>query len=140
MILAVLSGSRGTLMPFIIVLLLLLLAMGIYRSPAVSLMPDLTPSPVRSRANAVINLMLFAVSQANLVMAIPAFFVGWYLSLITLKYHSIKPAVQVHIALSLFLCLMDIAPESMDSAAVKNAISGSTFGVLVCPEMITVRR
>jgi len=57
MILAVLSGSRGTLMPFIIVLLLLLLAMGIYRSPAVSLMPDLTPSPVRSRANAVINLM-----------------------------------------------------------------------------------
>jgi len=59
------------------------------------------------------SAMLFAVSQANLVMAIPAFFVGWYLSLITLKYHSIKPAVQVHIALSLFLCLMDIAPESM---------------------------
>jgi hypothetical protein len=59
------------------------------------------------------SAMLFAVSQANLVMAIPAFFVGWYLSLITLKYHSIRPAVQVHIVLSLFLVLMDIAPESM---------------------------
>jgi Na+/melibiose symporter-like transporter len=31
--------------------------MGIYRSPAVSLMPDLTPAPHRSSANAIINLM-----------------------------------------------------------------------------------
>ena len=31
--------------------------MGIYRSPAVSLMPDLTPAPFRSTANAIINLM-----------------------------------------------------------------------------------
>ncbi|WP_026516075.1 MFS transporter [Butyrivibrio sp. MC2021] len=42
---------------FIIVLLLLLVAMGTYRSPAVSLMPDLTPAPFRSSANAIINLM-----------------------------------------------------------------------------------
>lgn len=34
-----------------------LIAMGIYRSPAVALMPDLTPKPLRSKANAVINLM-----------------------------------------------------------------------------------
>ncbi len=31
--------------------------MGTYRSPAVALMPDLTPKPLRSKANAVINLM-----------------------------------------------------------------------------------
>ena len=31
--------------------------MGLYRSPAVALMPDLTPNHLRSRANAVINLM-----------------------------------------------------------------------------------
>ena len=31
--------------------------MGIYRSPAVSLMPDVTPKPLRSKANAVINFM-----------------------------------------------------------------------------------
>lgn len=34
-----------------------LLSMGLYRSPAVALMPDLTPKPLRSQANAVINLM-----------------------------------------------------------------------------------
>lgn len=34
-----------------------LLAMGLYRSPAVALMPDLTPNALRSKANAVINLM-----------------------------------------------------------------------------------
>ncbi len=42
---------------FIIVLALLLIAMGTYRSPAVALMPDVTPKPLRSKANAIINLM-----------------------------------------------------------------------------------
>jgi len=38
-------------------LFLVLISMGTYRSPAVALMPDLTPKNLRSRANAVINLM-----------------------------------------------------------------------------------
>ena len=42
---------------FIIGLGLLLIAMGTYRSPAVALMPDVTPKPLRSKANAIINLM-----------------------------------------------------------------------------------
>ena len=42
---------------FIVVLGLLLVSMGTYRSPAVALMPDVTPKPLRSRANAIINLM-----------------------------------------------------------------------------------
>ena len=45
------------LVSFIIVLGLLLIAMGTYRSPAVALMPDVTPKPLRSKANAIINLM-----------------------------------------------------------------------------------
>ena len=45
------------LISFIVVLGLLLIAMGIYRSPAVALMPDVTPKPLRSKANAIINLM-----------------------------------------------------------------------------------
>ena len=45
------------LVSFVIVLGLLLIAMGTYRSPAVALMPDVTPKPLRSRANAIINLM-----------------------------------------------------------------------------------
>lgn len=42
---------------FIISLLILLIAMGLYRSPAVALMPDLTPNKLRSKGNAIINLM-----------------------------------------------------------------------------------
>lgn len=42
---------------FIGILGALLVAMGTYRSPAVALMPDVTPKPLRSRANAIINLM-----------------------------------------------------------------------------------
>ena len=42
---------------FISLLGCLLVAMGTYRSPAVALMPDVTPKPLRSKANAIINLM-----------------------------------------------------------------------------------
>ena len=42
---------------FVITLGLLLVTMGTYRSPAVALMPDVTPKPLRSKANAIINLM-----------------------------------------------------------------------------------
>lgn len=48
---------RGSLTVFLISLGLLLLAMGTYRSPAVALMPDVTPKALRSKANAIINLM-----------------------------------------------------------------------------------
>ncbi len=42
---------------FIILLLLTLIAMALFRSPAVALMPDVTIKPLRSQGNAVINLM-----------------------------------------------------------------------------------
>ena len=42
---------------FILILLVVLVAMSSFRTPAVSLMPDVTPKPLRSKANAVINLM-----------------------------------------------------------------------------------
>ena len=51
------APSTGKLVGFAAVLGLLLVAMGTYRSPAVALMPDVTPNPLRSRANAIINLM-----------------------------------------------------------------------------------
>ena len=49
--------ERYPLPVFLVFLGLLLLAMGVYRSPAVALMPDVTPKPLRSKGNAVINLM-----------------------------------------------------------------------------------
>ena len=51
------NGGRWRFVAFIVVLGGLLVAMGSYRSPAVALMPDVTPKPLRSRANAIINLM-----------------------------------------------------------------------------------
>lgn len=51
------APGGGKIALFICVLGLLLVAMGTYRSPAVALMPDITPKPLRSKANAIINLM-----------------------------------------------------------------------------------
>ena len=51
------AASTGKMAAFIVILGLLLVAMGTYRSPAVALMPDVTPKPLRSKANAIINLM-----------------------------------------------------------------------------------
>jgi len=42
---------------YLAVLFLVLVAMASFRSPAVALMPDVTPKPLRSQANAMINLM-----------------------------------------------------------------------------------
>ena len=51
------APAAGKLVAFVVILGFLLVAMGTYRSPAVALMPDVTPKPLRSRANAIINLM-----------------------------------------------------------------------------------
>lgn len=51
------ADHTENLILFVVGLFLLLLAMGTYRSPAVALMPDLTPKVLRSKANAIINLM-----------------------------------------------------------------------------------
>ena len=51
------SQSELKIILFIATLALVLISMGIYRSPAVALMPDVTPKPLRSKGNAIINLM-----------------------------------------------------------------------------------
>lgn len=57
LILIPLANQMKSLVLFIFALTLTLIAMQSYRSPAVALMPDLTPKPLRSKANAIINLM-----------------------------------------------------------------------------------
>ena len=54
---AITSENLGLLIGFISVLLLLLISMATFRSPAVALMPDVTVKPLRSKGNAIINLM-----------------------------------------------------------------------------------
>ena len=51
-------AAHSRMLPlFIAALALVLISMSVYRSPAVALMPDVTPKPLRSKGNAIINLM-----------------------------------------------------------------------------------
>ena len=47
----------NSLMGVILLMMLVLIIMQGYRSPAVALMPDITPKPLRSKANGIINLV-----------------------------------------------------------------------------------
>lgn len=51
------KSNYSNLIWFMIILFFVLVAMSTFRTPAVSLMPDVTPKPLRSKANAIINLM-----------------------------------------------------------------------------------
>ena len=62
------AANMRNLWFFVIALLLSLIAMGTFRSPAVSLMPDVTPKPLRSKGNAIINLMGAVGGVSALVM------------------------------------------------------------------------
>lgn len=57
MVLLPVADNVVSLPLFVIVLLFTLVSMATYRSPAVALMPDVTPKPLRSQANGIINLM-----------------------------------------------------------------------------------
>ena len=64
------AQNPTTLIVFVALLLAVLIAMAIFRSPAVALMPDVTIKPLRSKANAVINLMGTAGGILVLVLGI----------------------------------------------------------------------
>ena len=66
------AQSPVTLIFFMILLLAVLVAMSVFRSPAVALMPDVTPKPLRSKGNAIINLM--GASGGILVLALGIIF------------------------------------------------------------------
>lgn len=68
MILLPISDNLVNLPMFIIALFITLVAMSVYRSPAVALMPDVTPKPLRSKANGVINLMGALGAVVSLVL------------------------------------------------------------------------
>jgi maltose/moltooligosaccharide transporter len=80
------AGSPTTFVLFMAMLLAALVAMATFRSPAVALMPDVTIKPLRSKANAIINLMgafggiasiiiltVFALDKRSYVGYAPAF-------------------------------------------------------------------
>lgn len=68
MILIPISAQSNNFILFFISQGIVLIAMSTYRSPAVALMPDLTPKPLRSKANSIINLMGASGAIFTLIM------------------------------------------------------------------------
>ena len=64
------SKNYVPLISFIVLLLVVLVSMAIFRSPAVALMPDVTVKPLRSKGNAIINLLGTAGGIIVLVLGI----------------------------------------------------------------------
>ena len=56
-VLSMTLNNIWVIITFIAILLIVLIAMATFRSPAVALMPDVTVKPLRSKANAIINLV-----------------------------------------------------------------------------------
>ena len=87
---AITKESFGSLVGFTIVLLLVLVAMATFHSPAVALMPDVTVKPLRSKGNAIINLMGTAggiiVLVFGMVFATSKIYMSytWYVSAVCL--------------------------------------------------------
>ena len=65
---AVMRANPAIIGGFVATLLVVLIAMSSYRSPAIALMPDVTPKPLRSQANALITLMGGAGGLASIVL------------------------------------------------------------------------
>ena len=63
-------ANPSKLIIFISILLIALVSMATFRSPAVALMPDVTIKPLRSKANAIINLMGTAGGMLVLALGI----------------------------------------------------------------------
>ena len=64
-------GNIWPLIGFLAVLLVVLVSMATFRSPAVALMPDVTIKPLRSKANAIINLM--GTAGGIIILALSSF-------------------------------------------------------------------
>ena len=64
------AANKTPLVLFVVLLLAVLIAMSTFRSPAVALMPDVTIKPLRSKGNAIINLMGTAGGILVLVLGI----------------------------------------------------------------------
>ncbi len=61
---------RNNIVGMVIVMAIVLMFMMMYRNPAVALMPDITPKPLRAKANGIINIMGYLGGAAATVLGI----------------------------------------------------------------------
>lgn len=102
------AANARNLVLFVAALLMTLISMSIFRSPAVSLMPDVTPKPLRSKGNAIINLMgaIGIIIALGLIM----FMVG---DGQTPNYEPLFISIAVIMAISLIVLLLKVDENKM---------------------------
>ena len=64
------AALMGMIVGMIAMMVLIIVFMMSYRSPAVALMPDLTPKPLRSKANGIINIVGYVGGAVGSIFAI----------------------------------------------------------------------
>ncbi len=96
------------LVSFVIVLGLLLVSMGTYRSPAVALMPDVTPKPLRSKGNAIINLMGAVGGVLYLGVSVILYPAGKTRGMVHVNYQPLFIIVSVIMVLAVAVLLLTI--------------------------------
>ncbi|MCI5773356.1 MAG: CPBP family intramembrane metalloprotease [Erysipelotrichaceae bacterium] len=57
------------------------------------------------------SAFLYGLAQTSFADFLPAFFLGMFLSMLCLKYHSVKPAMKVQIGIALFFILINYIPS-----------------------------
>lgn len=114
------AESPMTLVFFVLILLLILISMGIFRSPAVALMPDVTPKPLRSKANAVINLM--GSIGGALVLVLGILFGTGKLENALMAYQPFFVAIAAIMIVSLFIFMFTVKEPrwALEAAAVND--------------------
>jgi Na+/melibiose symporter-like transporter len=109
----------------------LLLSMALWRTPVVALMPDITPSPLRSQANGIINFM-------GGVGAITSFLVGASLYEMNPAYPFWMGSLLVIIS-SLLVFLFVREPKTFEAAEEQPSLINSVREVLQDKDKSTVR-
>ena len=141
------ASHPGTLTLFVALILVVLLAMATFRSPAVALMPDVTMKPLRSKANAVINLMGTAGGILVLVLGMVFSTSAVQNAMMSYTvYYGVIAAIMLG-ALAIFLCTVrepkwaaEMAADSIkygieeeiSDTAEKRSLSASEKKSLIC--------
>lgn len=120
---------------FVLVLGLLLISMGIFRSPAVALMPDVTPKPLRSKANAIINLMGAIGGIIYLIITSILYSSSRIKGLEHVSYLPLFAIVASIMALSLIVLLVTIDERKIEKEMVINSESKDSDTASSIPAM-----
>ncbi len=109
---------------FILLLLATLIAMATFRSPAVALMPDVTEKPLRSKGNAVINLM--GTAGGISVLAVGLFIKTGEAHAQNYPIYVATVCIIMIAALTVFLLTVKEVPWAQEAEARNRALEAST--------------